>query len=142
MESSQGKFIKLMHVDERTDKFFRLLSRPIIMQKIDIDCFFKKLQNHAKELKSKIYDARDFRKPVALDQQNIGRLTRADALQVQAMAVEVERRRYFELEQINRALKRIALDEYGQCLSCGEDIDLARLDIIPTTMTCIQCAEV
>ena len=37
--------------------------------------------------------AAEIRGPVALDQQSVGRLSRMDALQVQAMAVATEERR-------------------------------------------------
>ena len=48
---------------------------------------------------------RDDRRPVELDQTRVGRLSRMDALQSQAMAVETERRRPFlqRREQGSRA---------------------------------------
>jgi DnaK suppressor protein len=44
-----------------------------------------------------------------------------------------------ELEQIRAALKRIADDTYGQCLDCGEPIDLRRLLALPATPFCTAC---
>ena len=46
-----------------------------------------------------------------------------------------------ELIQINQALKRMELDEYTQCRLCGETISLERLDAVPFTDLCIQCAD-
>lgn len=100
-----------------------------------------KLITRAEELRSETAETRDLRKPVLLDQQSVGRLSRADALQVQAMAVEVDRRRSSELKEISSALDRIASGEYGQCRVCGENIDAARLDVIPTATACIECAD-
>jgi DnaK suppressor protein len=82
----------------------------------------------------------DARRPVALDQTTIGRLSRVDAMRQQAMALEAERRRAAELARIASALRRIEEDEYGYCVSCGEEIAPQRLDLDPTVPTCIKCA--
>ncbi|MDT8345901.1 MAG: TraR/DksA family transcriptional regulator, partial [Thermohalobaculum sp.] len=62
------------------------------------------------------------RAPVALDQQSVGRLSRIDAMQVQAMAQEQSRRRAAQVRRIDAALARIASGDYGWCLGCGEAI--------------------
>jgi len=103
--------------------------------------FLAKLLKRSKDLRLEAIETSDNRKPVLLDQQSVGRLSRADALQVQAMALEADRRRSAELKKIMSALDRIASGEYGQCRVCGEDIDTARLEIIPTAMACILCAD-
>lgn len=77
---------------------------------------------------------------VTLDQTSVGRLSRMDALQNQAMQVETERRREVELKRIEAALKRLDTDEYGFCVSCGEAIQPKRLDMDPATPVCIDCA--
>ncbi|MAF48866.1 MAG: TraR/DksA family transcriptional regulator [Rhodospirillales bacterium] len=82
----------------------------------------------------------DDRKPVELDQAQQGRLSRLDAIQVQEMALEQERRREIEIARIDAALKRIGEDEYGYCVSCGEEIAPERLDNNPAVPTCIECA--
>lgn len=46
-----------------------------------------------------------------------------------------------ELKQINRALKRIADDEYLNCARCGNAIGAERLQAIPYTDRCINCAD-
>ena len=82
----------------------------------------------------------DERRPVELDQARVGRLSRMDALQVQAMAIEAERRRAVELQRIDAALGRIADGEFGACTACGEEIAAKRLDFDPAAPTCIDCA--
>jgi DnaK suppressor protein len=77
---------------------------------------------------------------VELDQQSVGRLSRMDALQNQAMAQETGRRREQERHRIAAALKRIAEDEYGWCAECGERIADKRLDIDPMAVMCAGCA--
>jgi len=78
---------------------------------------------------------------VELDQTRVGRLSRMDAMQAQAMSIETGRRRRQRLLQIEAALKRLAEDEYGYCEECGEDIAPARLEVDPTVVLCISCAE-
>jgi len=81
------------------------------------------------------------RAAVELDQTRIGRLSRMDALQVQAMSVETERRRKIELHRIEAALARIEDGDYGYCLACGAEIVAKRLALDPATPVCIDCAE-
>jgi DnaK suppressor protein len=78
---------------------------------------------------------------VELDQSMVGRLSRMDALQAQAMSQETERRHQLELTQIGTALGRIESGDYGYCLDCGEPIAKARLEFSPASTLCIACAE-
>lgn len=80
------------------------------------------------------------RKPVELDQQSVGRLSRVDAMQRQAMAFASQARRQHEARMIAAALGRIAEGEFGWCGGCGEPIPLARLRLDATIATCIECA--
>jgi DnaK suppressor protein len=80
------------------------------------------------------------RRPVELDQSRVGRLSRMDAMQDQAMALETARRREHELNRIESALQRVDDGEYGDCLKCGEVIAEKRLNFDPATPVCIACA--
>ena len=79
--------------------------------------------------------------PVELDQTRVGRLSRMDAMQAQAMSVEVKRRREIELSKIKSALERIETENYGECFVCEEMIHIARLEHNPSATLCIKCAE-
>ncbi|TPG39481.1 conjugal transfer protein TraR, partial [Sphingomonas koreensis] len=74
------------------------------------------------------------------DQESVGRLSRIDTMQVQAMAMAQQRRRQSEQIAIDAALKRIDADEYGYCLTCGDEIAEARLLNAPAVTQCIDCA--
>ncbi len=80
------------------------------------------------------------RKPVQLDQTSVGRLSRMDAIQGQAMALAAEQNRAATLTRIEAALARIADGSYGWCLGCGEPIAPKRLALDPSLPTCIACA--
>jgi DnaK suppressor protein len=43
------------------------------------------------------------------------------------------------LTKIEEALKRIEDEEFGKCLSCGKEIPVGRLEILPFTLYCIDC---
>ena len=79
------------------------------------------------------------RRPVELDQTRVGRLSRMDAMQNQAMALEVERRRKRERRRIEAALGRIDNGDFGFCASCGEAIEGMRLDLDPAAPLCLSC---
>ncbi len=92
------------------------------------------------ELRRLIDASEEARQPVELDQSRVGRLSRMDALQGQAMAIETERRRKLELRRIDAALARLDEGEYGACVECGEDIASKRLDLDPRAALCMDCA--
>ena len=80
-------------------------------------------------------------KPVVLDQAAVGRVSRGDAMQMQQMALESSRRRERRLISVDQALKRLEKQIYGICVDCDEDINVRRLEIDPTAIRCIKCAE-
>ena len=45
-----------------------------------------------------------------------------------------------ELRMIDAALMRVEAGEYGACVTCGEDISQERLDVLPATPFCKNCA--
>ncbi len=77
---------------------------------------------------------------VDLDQSCVGRLSRMDALQGQAMSLEAKRRRGVEQQKISAALQRIESGDYGYCVSCEEAIAAQRLQHDPAASLCIDCA--
>jgi DnaK suppressor protein len=79
--------------------------------------------------------------PVQLDQQSVGRLSRMDAIQRQAMAAETKRRRQRRRLQILQALRRMDENEFGYCTNCGEVIPDGRLDVDAAFHLCVICAD-
>lgn len=79
--------------------------------------------------------------PVELDQQSVGRVSRIDAMQMQAMSQAVQRRRAARRLAILQALRRIEEGEFGYCIECGEPIAPGRLDVDPAFSLCVRCAE-
>lgn len=79
--------------------------------------------------------------PLELDQARVGRLSRMDAMQQQAMSQAGVRLLDLELQRIKTALGRIESEEYGYCILCDEEIAEKRLQFDPSILTCIHCAE-
>jgi DnaK suppressor protein len=77
---------------------------------------------------------------VKLDQSSVGRLSRMDALQAQAMHQEAARRREEQLCEIEITLAKIDSGDYGYCEECGDEIAEKRLLIKPTAVYCIACS--
>jgi DnaK suppressor protein len=45
------------------------------------------------------------------------------------------------LQMVQGALQRIREGNFGQCISCGQEINPKRLEAVPWTRYCIQCQE-
>jgi len=102
------------------------------------ELLLKNLQN---ELRTACETGDEAEEVVELDQTRMGRLSRMDAMQAQAMSVETGRRRRQDLIEIEAALVRISEGDYGDCFECGEAINPNRLEANPIATLCINCAQ-
>lgn len=107
---------------------------------LDLEQIRMTLETERDELVEASEAAVDDRRPVELDQQSVGRVSRMDALQVQAMAQAVDARRHGRVYRIEEALQRLAAGDFGYCTECGEEIPAKRLAIDPTNERCVHCA--
>lgn len=78
-------------------------------------------------------------RPVELDQQSVGRVSRVDAIQQQQMALANRQQADRSLRLVEHALTRFDRGEYGYCLDCGEPVALARLRAQPFAALCVDC---
>ena len=108
---------------------------------LDLPHFYELLVQRRAVLQQVVQAGSDAAATVELDQTRLGRLSRMDALQGQAMSQEMQRRHEQELRRIAQALKRLENDEFGECLQCGEMIANGRLSIDPSASLCIRCAD-
>lgn len=110
------------------------------MAQIDYEGFRRRLEDRRAELLQHKQDTETSRQAVELDQTSVGRVSRIDAIQSQAMALATDRQRDVELSRIAAALQRLDDGCYGECISCGEMIAVRRLEADPSTPLCIGCA--
>ncbi len=45
------------------------------------------------------------------------------------------------LQMVDAALSRMREGSFGECISCGEEINAKRLEAVPWTRHCIECQE-
>lgn len=110
------------------------------MARIDLEHFRQELLALRQEILDANETEEDSSSIVELDQSRVGRLSRMDAMQGQAMSVEMKRRRKASLQKIASALERIDDGDFGTCEECGEEIAVARLELDPSLTLCIRCA--
>ncbi|MAS82349.1 MAG: hypothetical protein CMF45_06645 [Legionellales bacterium] len=110
-------------------------------QNLDIHFFKKRLTKRLIELNELAEIGNAAARPIELDQARVGRLSRMDAMQAQAMSIETKRRREDEILRITAAIERINNGHFGDCLECDEPISKARLKFDSSSLLCIICAE-
>lgn len=108
---------------------------------IDVEVITRQLEDARAMLIDQSFESKGSRDTVMLDQSSVGRLSRMDALQGQAMAKAEEDRRQLAIRRIDAALVRLERGEFGECIECGEWIAVKRLEWDPTVLKCIDCAE-
>ena len=117
-----------------------LAARTMNHAHIDIHEYQKRLQALRDEILQIEQMGDEAAQTVELDQSKVGRLSRMDALQVQAMAKESQQRRNIRKQRIDTALERIVKGSFGLCVRCEEEIHPKRLEFDPTVLLCISCA--
>lgn len=108
---------------------------------INLDSFKTRLKDRRLEILAGKEAIKQSSASVELDQTRVGRLSRMDAMQQQAMSQASARLIDIELQRIKTALKRIESEEYGYCILCDEEIAEKRLQFDPSLLTCISCAQ-
>ena len=112
----------------------------MMLKDVEIEAFRTSLLAERDALAEDDIASAEGRATVTLDQQSVGRLSRMDALQQQAMAHATARRRQGREARIKAALARMDEGEFGYCQDCGEEIGSKRLALDPALPTCVSCA--
>lgn len=104
-----------------------------------VEEFRRLIQALLDEIEAENQRGQEGQQTVTLDQQSVGRLSRMDALQNQAMAKATQGRRDIEASRLRAALSRIDEGEFGYCEDCGDEIVLGRLRLDPAATRCVSC---
>lgn len=59
----------------------------------------------------------------------------------QSMRMRLRNREVLFIRKVDEALRRIEEGTFGECESCGEDIEVRRLHVRPTATLCVGCKE-
>ena len=108
---------------------------------IDLKYFKKHLEERLESITAEQEHQKIGTAPVELDQARVGRLSRMDAMQQQAMSQAVARLTDQERQRILSALGRIESGNYGYCVVCEDEIAEGRLRFDSSVLTCVSCAK-
>lgn len=106
---------------------------------IDLAAFRKRIESDLLQLQEDVRQAESSAATVVLDQSSVGRLSRMDAMQQQAMAQGIRGRLATQKRRLQAALARVEADSFGCCCQCGAELEPARLQADPTTVFCPEC---
>lgn len=97
------------------------------------------LESELTRLRRSMKISEETKGPVALDQTAVGRLSRMDALQSQAMSKGLHERELGRLGALEAALRRMDEGTFGLCETCGSPIPYGRLLVMPEARHCATC---
>lgn len=80
-------------------------------------------------------------KPQGLDNA-VGRLIRMDYINNKAISESQIIKAEGELNGLNRWLSLYDSPKFGKCSSCGEEININRLLLMPSSSRCVKCANI
>lgn len=107
-------------------------------QRTELESDLRRLK---RELEEQLQQLEQDSKPVELDQQMVGRLSRMDAMQQQQMAMASESHARAHLNTVSLALAAIRAGDFGYCRQCDEPIAWQRLKARPDSPLCVQCQQ-
>ncbi|MGF1547466.1 MAG: TraR/DksA family transcriptional regulator [Thiotrichales bacterium] len=107
---------------------------------MDTEIFRQRLHDELQQLSAAIAGTAERAGTVMLDQSSVGRLSRMDAMQQQAMAKRTQTHLGMRERKLQAALARIDQGTYGNCCACGTEIEPDRLDADPAAVFCSDCA--
>ena len=99
----------------------------------------KKIHETIEATKKEIGRLRILSKPVSPDNA-IGRITRMDAIQSKSMSEASLRKAEAKLVKLQEAQAKIDEENFGTCMSCGNQIQTGRLLFMPESTLCVNCA--
>lgn len=112
---------------------------PAYIDETQIEQILSQLKSLRDELGEEVISLKHASKPVLLDQQSVGRVSRGDAMQHQNMAQANLDQCQERIRKIDEALHKIDAEEYGYCDECGNEIAFQRLQARPEASLCIDC---
>lgn len=99
----------------------------------------QKIESDLKALRADIAGLEESTQPIAPD-VSLGRLTRMDAIQNKSVNEAALSESLVKLDKLKAALAKLDAPNFGVCEECGEAIAPARIEYMPETTTCVNCA--
>ena len=99
----------------------------------------ERILDRSVEVEMRIADLEEATKPIAPD-KGLGRLTRLEAMQDKSVNEAALERLRDEHTGLHNALTNIMRPDFGNCQGCGREIPFERLEALPASTLCAECA--
>ncbi len=106
-----------------------------VMDKRTLDQFGKAMRAQRDELQSRLTRTKEGR----VDAKDEG--DRAAASVASEMSAAQQSQAHRMIRALNAAIARLEAGNFGQCLNCGQEIELKRLRALPWARYCVTCQE-
>ena len=114
--------------------------KSLSMEKKKLDSFRKRLETRQQELRRMVTRTEQDGRTVDEDSaQDIA--DRAASSYTKEFLFHQSNNDRQLLQMVENALSRIREGTFGECISCGKDINAKRLEAVPWTRHCIECQE-
>ncbi|MFP6873396.1 MAG: TraR/DksA C4-type zinc finger protein [Verrucomicrobiales bacterium] len=91
------------------------------------------------EVEMRIEQLREATLPISPD-KGLGRLTRLEVMQDKSVNEAALERLRDESVRLHNALVNIMRPDFGNCQNCGQQIAIERLQALPASTLCMECA--
>ena len=116
------------------------------LAKTTLDRFRKRLEAERERLEEQIEDYERDLEEARLTESSSDRSPDPGNAEASSMKLEYAKELSIEqntldlLSKVDRALQRVDAGTYGICESCGTAIPVERLDVLPYSTMCVECA--
>ncbi|HJQ76823.1 MAG TPA: TraR/DksA C4-type zinc finger protein [Acidimicrobiia bacterium] len=116
------------------------------LAKTTLDRYRKRLEDERERLEALIADYERELEEARLTESSSDRSPDPGNAEASSMKLEYAKELSIEqntadlLSKVNRALHRVETETYGICESCGNAIPVERLDVLPYSTLCVECA--
>ncbi|HET9258617.1 MAG TPA: TraR/DksA C4-type zinc finger protein [Acidimicrobiia bacterium] len=116
------------------------------LAKTTLDRFRKRLEDEKTRLEEQVEDYQRVLEEARLTESSSDRSPDPGNAEASSMKLEYAKELSIEqntldlLSKVDRALERVAAGTYGICESCGNSIPVERLDVLPYSTLCVECA--
>ncbi|MGE5112651.1 MAG: TraR/DksA family transcriptional regulator [Acidobacteriaceae bacterium] len=110
------------------------------MDKKKLEAFKKRLEDRQRELRSNVSRNEQDGRSADLDTAQDIADRASSSYQKEFLFHQSNNERQL-LQMVEAALSRIREGTFGECISCGNEINVKRLEAVPWTRYCIECQE-
>jgi DnaK suppressor protein len=116
------------------------------LAKTTLERFKKRLEEDKERLEEQVADYERVLEEARMTESSSDRSPEPGNAEASSMKLEYAKELSIEqntldlLGKANRALERVEAGTYGICESCGKSIPIERLEVLPYSTLCVECA--